>query len=77
MSIANLQVSESDISKFLNHLIEAHTSRESTYFGEILKSESINNLINERIQILENIRNLAQLGEYITFYFFTYTCAFI
>ena len=68
MSLANLPVPETNIQRFLNHLVKAYTDGDRTEFKSLLEHYAVKKLMDERIQILENIKSLKELGELFFFY---------
>lgn len=68
-SKANLSVTNEHVRKYLNHLMNAYQSgdenRES--ISDILKLHEIPQLLNEKIKIIKNIKDLNDLGKYFAF----------
>lgn len=63
MSLANLPLPKHDLNTFLEHIVDAYVHGKKTEFKELLQNRLIKNLLDERIRILENIRNLEELGK--------------
>ncbi|XP_014218490.1 peptide chain release factor 1-like, mitochondrial [Copidosoma floridanum] len=61
MSTASLAVKEADLKKFLNYLIKTHSDGTSTEFDRLLQYKPVRTLLNERLRITDNIKNLKEL----------------
>lgn len=65
-TVANDNLSESLVKKFLNHATNVYEEKEGDKLeiGQILEIPEVETLVRERINILENIRSLDELSEF-------------
>lgn len=68
-SKATLFVTNEHVRKYLNHLMNAYQNgnEKQGSISDILKIHEIPQLLNEKIKIIENIKDLNDLGKYFVF----------
>lgn len=80
-SKSSLSIIDANIEKYLNHLMNVYQNEDEKKGNifEILKLPEIPSLLDEKIKIIENIKNLDDLSKYYTFiyyyiYFYIFSC---